>query len=338
MDNKTPLISVIVPAYNSEKFVGKCIESIQNNTYQNIEIIIINDGSKDNTAAVVSEYAKADPRVVLINKENGGVSKARNTGIDVATGEYIAFIDSDDYISEDFLETLIKPCIEQGAESAVSSYQMVTPDGKPLPCSKTGFTDDFFITPQEVADNYFKYLDMGVVNFVNRIHKRSVVGDIRFSETLKWGEDGSFNLEVFRKCKKIYATPKELYYYVMHSNQATAKKMPGYAEMITEHIGDINDFLIYYNAYDKNEICQGMGKVWNSIFSEAIYHSYSFKQYNQTFEMFKKQSWFAYVKDPGKCALKQKIIHFCIMHNLPWLLYFMVRVNMIFLKVKRLMK
>ena len=108
MDNKTPLISVIVPAYNSEKFVGKCIESIQNNTYQNIEIIIINDGSKDNTAAVVSEYAKADPRVVLINKENGGVSKARNTGIDVATGEYIAFLDSDDCYMEHFLEMMVE--------------------------------------------------------------------------------------------------------------------------------------------------------------------------------------------------------------------------------------
>lgn len=333
-----PLISVIVPAYNSEKFVGKCIESIQNNSYKNIEIIIINDGSKDNTAAVVSEYAKADPRVVLINKENGGVSKARNTGIDVATGEYIAFIDSDDYISEDFLETLIKPCIEQGAESAVSSYQMVTPDGKPLPCSKTGFTDDFFITPQEVADNYFKYLDMGVVNFVNRIHKRSVVGDIRFSETLKWGEDGSFNLEVFRRCKRIYATPRELYYYVMHSSQATAKKMPGYAEQMVVHIGDIHNYLKDYGAYEKNAVKQGMGFIGLNVISYTAYHSNSFKNYKRSFEMFKAQPWYDFVKDPGKCALKQKIIHFCIMHNLPWLLYFMVRVNMIFLKVKRLMK
>ncbi len=338
MDNKTPLISVIVPAYNSERFVGKCIESIQNNTYKNIEIIIVNDGSKDNTAAIVSEYAKSDARIVLINKENGGVSRARNTGIDAAKGEYIAFVDSDDYISVDFLETLIKPCIEQGAESAVSSYQMVTPEGKPLPCLKVGFTDDFFITPQEVADNYFKYLDMGVVNFVNRIHKRSVVGDIRFSETLKWGEDGSFNLEVFKRCKKIYATPKELYYYVMHSNQATAKKMPGYAEMITEHIGDINDFLNYYNAYDKNEICQGMGKVWNAIFSEAVYHSFSLKQYKETFFMFKKQPWFKFVKCPGKLDFKRKLVHFSVLNNAYWLLYFMIRFNIIFLKVKRLMK
>ncbi|MBO5090563.1 MAG: glycosyltransferase family 2 protein [Clostridia bacterium] len=338
MDNKTPLISVIVPAYNTAKFVGKCIESIQNNSYKNLEIIIVNDGSADNTADVVSSYAAKDDRIVLINKENGGVSRARNTGIDAAKGEYIAFVDSDDYISEDFLETLIKPCIEHGAESAVSSYQMVTPDGKPLPCPKTGFTDDFFITPQEVADNYFKYLDMGVVNFVNRIHKRSVVGDIRFSETLKWGEDGSFNLEVFRRCKKIYATPRELYYYVMHSNQATAKKMPGYAEMITEHIGDIDRYLTDYGAYDKLETRQGMGKVWNSIFSEAVYHSFSLKQYKETFFMFKKQPWFKFVKSSGKLDFKRNLVHFSVLNNAYWLLYFMVRVNMIFLKVKRLMK
>lgn len=338
METRTPLISVIIPAYNTEKFVGKCIESIQNNSYKNLEIIIVNDGSTDNTATVVSKYAENDSRIVLINKENGGVSIARNTGIDAAKGEYIAFVDSDDYIGEDFFEILIKPCIEQGADVACCIYKMVKSDGTAVKCVRKEFCNDIFVTPEQIAENYFDYLEMGFINFIFRVYKKSVIGDIRFSETLKWGEDGSFNLEVFKCCKKIYATSKELYYYVMHSNQATAKKMPGYAEMITEHIGDINDFLNYYNAYDKNEICQGMGKVWNTIFSEAVYHSFSLKQYKETFFMFKKQPWFKFVKCPGKLDFKRKLVHFSVLNNAYWLLYFMIRFNMIFLKVKRLMK
>ena len=125
------LISVIIPAYNAEKYIGKCIESIQNSDYTDLEIIIVNDGSKDNTLGIINSYAKADSRIVVVDKKNGGVSSARNLGLDRATGEYVAFIDSDDYVSENYFSNMLE-CCEAGADIACCRYQMVDEQGNPL--------------------------------------------------------------------------------------------------------------------------------------------------------------------------------------------------------------
>jgi len=104
-----PLISIIIPVYNVESYLKDCLESVINQTYKNLEIIIINDGSQDNSKEICYNYAKKDSRIKLINKKNEGVSAARNTGMDLATGEYISFIDSDDYIDNDMIEIFYKP-------------------------------------------------------------------------------------------------------------------------------------------------------------------------------------------------------------------------------------
>ena len=104
IDNK--LISIIIPVYNCEKYLGRCIESILNQTYKNIEVILVDDGSPDNCGLMCDEYKKQDHRVKVIHKENGGLSSARNAGLDVASGEYIAFVDSDDYIATTMLEKM----------------------------------------------------------------------------------------------------------------------------------------------------------------------------------------------------------------------------------------
>ena len=102
------LISVVVPVYNVENYLEKCVSSITNQTYKNLEIILVNDGSKDNSGAICDDLAKNDSRIKVIHKENGGLSDARNTGINVATGEYIGFVDSDDWIERDMYEQLYK--------------------------------------------------------------------------------------------------------------------------------------------------------------------------------------------------------------------------------------
>ena len=101
------LISVIVPVFNVEKYLEKCIESIRNQTYKNLEILLINDGSTDKSLEICNKYLEIDDRIVLLNKENGGLSSARNFGIDNAKGEYITFVDSDDFIHELMYETLV---------------------------------------------------------------------------------------------------------------------------------------------------------------------------------------------------------------------------------------
>lgn len=113
---KEDLISIVIPVYKVELYLEKCIESIINQTYKNLEIIIVDDGSPDNCPKICDEYAQKDNRIKVIHKENGGLSDARNAGIDVAAGKYIAFVDSDDYVSNDYIEymyNLIKNIIHK---------------------------------------------------------------------------------------------------------------------------------------------------------------------------------------------------------------------------------
>lgn len=130
-----PLISVIVPCYNVEEYLPKCIESILNQTYRNLEILLVDDGSPDNCGRICDEYAAKDSRIRIIHKKNGGLSDARNAALDVMTGEYVTFIDSDDYVSDDYVEYLYKIIKESGVKLSVSSYQTFVDDSSAEICT-----------------------------------------------------------------------------------------------------------------------------------------------------------------------------------------------------------
>ena len=122
-----PLISVIVPIYKVEKYLDRCVESLINQTYKNLEIILVDDGSPDNSPAMCDNYAKKDSRIKVVHKKNGGLSDASNVGMSVATGEFISFIDSDDYVSDDFFEVLYNTMITEKSDivecSVVKFYE-----------------------------------------------------------------------------------------------------------------------------------------------------------------------------------------------------------------------
>ena len=122
------LVSVIIPAYNIEKYISRCLDSIIAQTYNNLEIIVVDDGSKDQTAEILDDYQKRDSRIIVIHKENGGVSSARNQGLDIAKGDYIGFVDGDDLIKPNMYEVLVKLLEEENADIAHCGYQMVFPD------------------------------------------------------------------------------------------------------------------------------------------------------------------------------------------------------------------
>lgn len=317
------LVSIVIPAYNAEKTIVKCLDSIVNQTYKNLEIIVVNDGSKDKTKEIIENYG--DHRIVLINKENGGVSSARNKGIDVAQGEYITFIDSDDYVAHDYIEALLTPC-QNGADISCSNYIMVDENGTPLKAERNDFSEDFEITAQEIADDYFKWLNMGIVNFSARFFRRSIIGETRYSTELKWGEDGSFNIENFKKMNRMYLSAEKRYFYVMHSGQTTAKKMKNYADMMILHMGDINSFIEAFDGYNKEATRQGMGKTWIAVFLEAAQHSFSLKEYKQTFKKFKKQPWARYMAEARNLTFRLKIIDLFIKLNSPELIYLLVKI------------
>ena len=119
------LISIIVPVYKVEKYLQECVTSIQNQTYRNLEIILVDDGSPDKSGKLCNEYAKRDSRIKVIHKVNGGLSSARNAGLKIAKGEYIGFVDSDDYIRKNMYEKLLDACIQNKTEIAACNYNYV---------------------------------------------------------------------------------------------------------------------------------------------------------------------------------------------------------------------
>lgn len=127
-----PLVTIVLPIYNVEKYLNKCVESVVNQTYKNLEILMVNDGSHDGCAQICDDWAKRDCRVRAIHKQNQGLGMARNTGIEHALGEFICFFDSDDYIREDTVEKTVKKIVEQNADMAIFGYSSVRDDGTTL--------------------------------------------------------------------------------------------------------------------------------------------------------------------------------------------------------------
>ena len=142
-----PLISVIVPIYNVEKYLDRCVDSIINQTYKNLEIILVDDGSPDNCPQMCDDYAKKDSRIKVVHKENGGLSDARNVGMEVATGEYVSFIDSDDYISLDFYETLLETIVDNDSDIVECGVVKFYEDN-----SFDKYSDDLKVTNYDTVD------------------------------------------------------------------------------------------------------------------------------------------------------------------------------------------
>lgn len=209
------LISVIVPIYKVEKYLEQCLDSILKQSYNNLEIILVNDGSPDNCGKICDEYAKKDNRIKVIHKENGGLSSARNAGLDIATGEYISFIDSDDCVAENFIETLYKLCIENNCDISECDFlrfenEICTNKMKINVETHTSYE------MQSRLDEY-EFSVRGVVVW-NKLYKKYLYQNIRFPVG-KINEDEYTTYKVLYNCKTLICTTnQELYYYRINSN------------------------------------------------------------------------------------------------------------------------
>lgn len=203
------LISVIVPIYNVEDYLDRCVESIINQTYKNLEIILVNDGSPDNCPQMCDDYAKKDSRIKVVHKKNGGLSDARNAGMKVATGEYVSFIDSDDYISLDFYETLLQTMVDNNSDivecSVVKFYENSNFDKYNDNLKVTNY-DTLYALDGLINENPFKQ------HVWNKLYKSSVALDIPYAVG-KLNEDEFWTYQVFGKAKKVTRINKTMYYY-----------------------------------------------------------------------------------------------------------------------------
>lgn len=208
-----PLISVIVPIYNVEKYLSKCVDSIINQTYKNLEIILVDDGSPDNCPKICDEYAKQDSRIKVINKENGGLSDARNAGMKVATGEYVSFIDSDDYISDDFIETLYTTMKTENSDivecDIVKFEDGTTPVIEKENCEINSFSTEKGLSLL-IAENKFHQ------HVWNKLYKSEISLKIPF-EKGKLNEDEFWTYQIFGQAEKVTQINKSMYFYLQRS-------------------------------------------------------------------------------------------------------------------------
>lgn len=216
-----PLISIIVPVYRVEKYLKKCVDSLINQTYKNLEIILVDDGSPDNCPIVCDTYAKIDSRIVVIHKENGGLSDARNAGLDIASGEYIGFVDSDDYISPDMYEALLRGLTEDNSDIACCNYLQVNEEG-------TAYKDQELPIKDECLDSrgayelLIKYGGYYAVAW-NKLYRRQIWETIRYPKGRKY-EDMFVICALIEQCAKISHVNSPLYYYVRREGSITSEE------------------------------------------------------------------------------------------------------------------
>lgn len=205
------LVSVIVPIYKIEDYLEKCVQSIQLQTYQNIEIILVDDGSPDKCGEKCDQFAKEDPRIKVVHKENGGLSDARNSGIDAATGTYIVFVDGDDYIHEDYIKKLYNALTRNEADVAVCSFSLVD-DDKITQVENVSETD-LVITGHELLSRVLTDTGYKYVVAWNKLYKRELFVKHHFAKG-KLYEDEYINYELFWDVEKVALVSESLYFYV----------------------------------------------------------------------------------------------------------------------------
>ena len=207
-----PLISVIVPVYNVEKYLDRCVQSIVEQTYSNLEIILVDDGSPDNCGAMCDAWAEKDSRIKVIHQKNGGLSAARNAGVAAATGEYLAFMDSDDYIRADMYQLLYDRLFADGSDMAACGVEMVFEDGSTKSLTRTG---SCVLTNEEameqiITENWLKQ------PVWYKLYKTELVRDLLFPVG-KYHEDvfWSYQAVARARCVSVFDTP--CYFYTQRS-------------------------------------------------------------------------------------------------------------------------
>ena len=221
------IVSVIVPAFNTSQYISKCLDSIIGQTLRDIEIICIDDGSVDSTPIILDDYSRRDSRIKVIHVPNGGVSKARNIGLDVAKGEYISFVDSDDVISPDMLENMVKVARIDNSDIVQNALEEGGMD-RVLDCKE---------------DIIYSFLTGSIYKSVwSKLYKRNVIEGVSFPEGEGFAEDYMFSILSLENAERVSLRKEVTYEYVEHSDSATKKEPHDkeyYFFSVLDHVGEV---------------------------------------------------------------------------------------------------
>lgn len=299
-----PLISIIVPVYKVEKYLKQCVESILAQTYRNFELILVDDGSPDTCPVLCDEYAKVDPRIIVIHKTNGGLSDARNAGLDVAHGEYIGFVDSDDYIAPEMYEILLRRIIQDGSDIACCNYLQVNEDN--IPCNnqelpiKDGCLDR--LEAYKLFTKYGGYYGIAC----NKLYCRKVWKSIRYPLGKKY-EDMFVIFLLIEQCQKISHVNASLYYYVRREGSITLETQStkdfdlGLA-LIQMRTFAVKNNITCLHEYSANRLSYQIEKWWDLCKNNV--------NYRDEFAKLCKKGWFLFFDKYawGSYSWKGKIV------------------------------
>lgn len=252
-------ISVIVPVYQAQELLNKCVTSVIEQTFTDWELLLINDGSKDNSASICDEFAKKDPRIIVTHQENAGVSVARNKGLMQATGEYIAFLDSDDWFEPDAFELLINEILNNQADTAGCAHFNIQPNGQKeieKPALKQGVYGENEILEgivnRLIGDRLAKPSEV-LNGFIWRfLFSRSIITENNITFEGAYLEDEIFLLNYFCYAKKLAIIDKPLYYYLQNPVSVTRTYMKNYEDTFSRFFEQKKEIVKKYNLGEKN--------------------------------------------------------------------------------------
>ncbi|PWK93828.1 glycosyltransferase involved in cell wall biosynthesis [Hallerella porci] len=210
---KQPLVSIIVPIYKVEPYLRRCLDSIVKQTYTNLEIILVDDGSPDGCPQICDEYAAKDKRIVVIHKENGGLSDARNAGLDICKGEYISFVDSDDWVSENYIEVMLNIAIKENADISICNHNFVHNDGS----KKNIIFEERTYTKKEALKKIILQQTLPWGASWGKIYKRKIFNKYKFPVGIIH-EDDYTSYKFIYEADKIVCIDKTLYNYFQRSD------------------------------------------------------------------------------------------------------------------------
>lgn len=267
------LISVIVPVYNVEIYLEKCIKSITDQTYKKLEIILINDGSTDNSGQICKKWKKIDSRIIFIDKKNTGVSDTRNYGLSIATGEYITFVDSDDFLEATIYEELIKTIKKEKSGLVICGYNSIY---------NNKVKTHLYNYPINI--NSLSYLESPFESdgrLWNKLFKKEIIGDLRFDSNINVTEDMLFLFQYVEKIKKISILNKPLYNYNLTNIDSVTKK-----HLAIDYITTIKGYYYINKILEKYSIDKRFDKqaecVCNYIlYKKEIGNNFDYNEYDK---------------------------------------------------------
>lgn len=235
-------ISVIIPVYNSEKYINKCVESLINQSYKNLDIVLIDDGSTDSSGKICDEYAKQDLRIQVFHQKNGGPSKARNYGLKKAQGEYITFVDSDDWLVENAIEKCYEVIKTEDSDILIFNLDFKhkeDDDKKIFGSKKRNMSQDEILNHLLAPAKYNNKCLLALTGSVCKIYKKSIIGDKIFPENIDYAEDMCFFYSLIWRAKKISYIPDILYMYVERKDSLSHNKRKDFPERIIKFVNYI---------------------------------------------------------------------------------------------------